>query len=603
VLSDLRAYVEHPNRQRILRRLWQGSAFAVLALFAFGTVMVATMVRGWIVALAVLTAAAWPWLLGAPASRHRAVQAVAVAPGAVLVPVTALLGVDVLWSWARLPRPSAAVGLAIAALVVCAVAYAYLRWVGKPTVPHHGLWSAAAGLAAIGLAALTGQTLIGPLWLAAAATVVATWMYLGRAAGPDIRRPLWWALLLVAVTVVAAPLLAESIQGGRTSPILLVTGASLFAVAGLNGAWLRRGSAARKEARLVLVFGVALPLLMWVVVHVTSTAPDEPHEVPLPAVASAGPLPHAAVDHRPILLFDANERFRTPLDVDRMLASGDVRLCPQGNGLLADCRNIERPADLRNGFGNLRFDTQTIQDDDLPTTIYARTVPDRLNTGWTDIDYWWYLPDNPANTAKGAMCGAGFVIPEITCFDHQSDWEGVTVVVDHDVKPVAVHYAAHKNVIAVPWKTLETAVKRAPLARYAAGRDVTNRPLVFVALGTHAAYPLPCRASPCDAHSVLEDNSHDGGHEWPEDHPCAAGGCVSPFPVTGDGGVASWNAFDGYWGSAACVAKVYCARSNAPRAPGRQNRYKCPWRYDLVVVAGDLRHPRPVKPPPPKCAA
>ena len=26
------------------------------------------------------------------------------------------------------------------------------------------------------------------------------------------------------------------------------------------------------------------------------------------------------------------------------------------------------------------------------------------------LDYWWYLPDNPANTAQGAMCGAGLVI-------------------------------------------------------------------------------------------------------------------------------------------------------------------------------------------------
>jgi hypothetical protein len=29
-----------------------------------------------------------------------------------------------------------------------------------------------------------------------------------------------------------------------------------------------------------------------------------------------------------------------------------------------------------------------------------------------------------------AFCGAGLVIPGITCHDHQSDWEGLTVVVD-----------------------------------------------------------------------------------------------------------------------------------------------------------------------------
>jgi hypothetical protein len=46
---------------------------------------------------------------------------------------------------------------------------------------------------------------------------------------------------------------------------------------------------------------------------------------------------------------------------------------------------------------------------------------------------------------------------------------------------------------------------------------------------------------------------------------------------------------------AGCVAKVYCARSNAPGAPGTQGRYKRPWCYDFEVTT-DLRRPRPAKP-------
>jgi hypothetical protein len=261
---------------------------------------------------------------------------------------------------------------------------------------------------------------------------------------------------------------------------------------------------------------------------------------------------------------------------------------------------VNGASDLRNGFGNLRFDTQQIADDGLPTTIYAHLVPDRSHSGWTDVDYWWYLPDNPANTAQGAMCGAGLVIPEITCFDHQSDWEGVTVVVDEQNKPVAVHYAAHNHVIDVPWSTLQAAMAGKTLRSYAAGRDVVDRPLVFVARGTHAAYPLPCRSSTCNGDSVFEDNRHDGAHAWPE-APCSAEGCVSAFPRAARGtGTANWNAFDGHWGSAVCFAKVYCARSNAPKAPGRQGRYKRPWCYDFATGA-DLRRPRPVRALPPGC--
>jgi hypothetical protein len=320
-------------------------------------------------------------------------------------------------------------------------------------------------------------------------------------------------------------------------------------------------------------------------------------EQPAAIAAAVAParLPQAAVDHRPILLFDSGERFRTPLDVDAMLRTGDVQLCPEGDGLLAHCATIGRPSDLRNHVGNLRFDTQQINDAGLPTTIYAHAVSDEVHPGWTDIDYWWYLPDNPADTAQGAMCGAGLVIPEITCFDHQSDWEGATVVVSADGQPMAVHYAAHSDVIEVPWAVLQAAMKTRELAPFAKRLDVANHPLVFVARGTHAAYPTPCFTDNCPGNSVLEDNTHNGEHTWPED-PCSNAGCVTGFPVTADGAPASWNAFDGYWGSAICIAgDIYCARSHAPKAPGNQGRFKRPWCFNYAVVR-DIHQPAPQTP-------
>jgi hypothetical protein len=336
-------------------------------------------------------------------------------------------------------------------------------------------------------------------------------------------------------------------------------------------------------------------VIIVVTLDATDNAPAAPKPSPVPASVGPAPLPRAAVDHRPTLLFDSGERFRTPLDVDAMLRTGDVQLCPQGNGLLAHCNAIHGAADLQNNFGNLRFDTQQIADAGIPTTIYAHAVADHLHTGWIDIDYWWYLPDNPANTAQGAMCGAGLVIPEITCFDHQSDWEGVTVVVTQSGQPMAVHFAAHSDVVDVPWATLQAAYKTSELSPFAEGRDTADHPLVFVARGSHAAYPTPCAQSDCPGNSVLQDNSHDGDRPWP-DVPCSNAACVTGFPVAADGTAASWNAFDGYWGSAVCIAGIYCARSNAPRAPGRQGRYRKPWCTDYVV-RNDIHNPVPFTPP------
>lgn len=598
-LERLRGALARPHARRAQYLALRAGALAVLAAFAFGVVMFATLVVWWIPLLALALLAGWPLLgnIGDLAGRSRIAHVAATAPTAIAVPVLALLGVDVVWSSAGLPRPSPALGLVFAGIVVSAVAYAYLWWVGKTPPSHHERWAGWAAASAVLLALLTAGHVPLKLIVTAVAIGIAVWVYLLRTAGPDVRHPLWWSLLLVGTFVVALPLFVEALQGGRVSVVLLIAGAVVLAIAALNAFWIGgHDRHAIRFAGLGVVLVVAVAIV--VVEHITGTAPAAPSPTPVPVQAGTAQLPAAAVDHRPILLFDSDERFRTPLDVDAMLRTGDVQLCPQGKGLLAHCDTINQPSDLRNHVGNMRFDTQQIADARLPTTIYAHAVPDRVHPGWTDIDYWWYLPDNPANTAQGAMCGAGLVIPEITCFDHQSDWEGVTLVVAGGT-PQEVHFAAHSDVINVPWSTLQAAYRTHALAPFIKGRDTANHPLIFIALGSHAAYPTPCFTSNCPGNSVLEDNTYNGAHAWP-DGPCSAPGCVAGFPVTANGADASWNAFDGYWGSAVCIAGgIYCARSNAPRAPGRQGRYRKPWCTDYVV-RGDIRDP--VKFVPPACA-
>jgi hypothetical protein len=592
----------HPRVQPVLRVAGIAAGVAIVAVFSLGVVMLATMLKWCYVALGVVVLSVLPVAV----DRWRVARVLAVGAVAVAVAVMGLLGVDVIWAFLRFDRPVPELGLAMAAVVVTGVTYAYLRWVGKPPPPHHGRWALFTAASGLGLAWITRMHAPELRLVAVAGAVgLATRIYLRRTAGTDIKRPLLWALLLAVIALIAAPLVAQAFKSHhhRVYVVLLIAGAAAAAVAGINGLWRPGGSKERRRARwafgTIFAIGLGVPLLALAFVAVVPR--DKPRvERILPAAAAPAPLPQRVLDHRPILLFDSGEEFRTPLDVDEMLESHLVELCPKGTGLLTGCRRVDAATDLRGRFGNLRFDTQQIEDEHFATTIYAHEVPDKLDPGWIDVDYWWYLPDNPARTAQGALCGAGFVIPEITCFDHQSDWEGATVVLGADDEPVAVRYATHEHVINVPWPTLQTALKGKALRPYAAGRDVANHPLVFVARGTHAGYPAPCRSSVCDTDKATEDNSHDGRYEWPEKE-CRAAGCVTPFPRSAAGGDASWNAFDGQWGSAECIVKVvYCSVTEAPSSPGQQHRYTKPWCYDLAV-GRDLSMPHPVPARAPEC--
>ena len=270
----------------------------------------------------------------------------------------------------------------------------------------------------------------------------------------------------------------------------------------------------------------------------------------------------AAIDHRPLLLFDRDEPFDRPLDVDGLLATGLVELCPGGEGLLADCRTVHGAGDLRNEFGNLRFDTKAVAGADVATRVYVHAV---TRADRTYLDYWWYLPDNPARSARGAMCGAGLVIPEITCFDHQSDWEGVTVVLDTaSGEPVGVHYAAHDRVVDVPW-----GCSRPRGARRAtpAGRRRGRHPLVFVARGTHAAYPVACDEPPCAAKGTLfDDNAHAAARRGRANTDCA-GPCVGALPTRGRPRRRRAGTGSTAPGGRPCASRGCTARARPRRAP------------------------------------
>ncbi len=306
-----------------------------------------------------------------------------------------------------------------------------------------------------------------------------------------------------------------------------------------------------------------------------------------------------AARHRPALFFDGDEPYPSPLNVDRLLASGRMKLCEQGQAVGRICSAVHRSADLHNGASHLAFEPDELAEVRDQSTIYVnvtRSGNDRPNAIY--LDYWWYFPHNPAGAAGGALCGAGFVIAGVTCFDHQSDWEGVTVVLDGDSPsgpPTAVSYAQHSGVTRYTWRALQRLWDRGDLKAFGRRIDTGLRPLVFIARGTHASYPTICRQDKCRVGDLpIKENRHDGGDPWPRDEraDCPTV-CLEALPARRGGAVpALWNAFDGGWGTTECVLEAICTSSNPPVSPAFQGRYRHPWCADDAIGFFDGRFTR-----------
>jgi hypothetical protein len=360
-----------------------------------------------------------------------------------------------------------------------------------------------------------------------------------------------------------------------------------------------------------------------------------------------------ALHYRPVLLFDSHEEVPRPLSVNWLFEKRLVSLCKDG-GAKTDCTVVDASSKLTSGGTHLELSLpvrealQGLASRDasdagvvgkeailalpsLPqraagsaptgaqelvgpitpgqlrggadTAIYVHPVADeRDGHQLLYLDYWWYLSDNPSGVGGGALCGAGMVIPGITCENHVSDWEGMTVVVDRtSAHPFikSVHYAEHKDVVAYEWKQLlqfwegrsarRTAARRAAapvpgFARELAERD--ERPLAFIASGTHATYAQPCLRQCRQISADVGEGEHDGRLPWIGDFTatCGTGSCLQLLP-TYEGGAhpALWNAFAGTWGKRECALTYYCDQTTPPPAPGQQGRYERPARCTRSV--------------------
>ena len=91
-----------------------------------------------------------------------------------------------------------------------------------------------------------------------------------------------------------------------------------------------------------------------------------------------------------------------------------------------ECVAVKRGADLENGGTNLelRLPRGRALEEAGPRCASHPVPVESEDASTLFLDYWWYLPDNPTGSGGGAFCGPGLVIPGISCFDHESDWEG-----------------------------------------------------------------------------------------------------------------------------------------------------------------------------------
>ncbi len=292
-----------------------------------------------------------------------------------------------------------------------------------------------------------------------------------------------------------------------------------------------------------------------------------------------------AYAYRPMLLFDKSELYDWPVDVGSAFTEGAVQMCKHGQ-IADECEAVKNGADLDQSFAYLKFDPTRFGPTDReerPQAIgsaYYYHVAHRPSDPHIYIDYWWYMPYNPSLT--GWMCSPGFSVVDFDCFDHESDWEGITVKVGKvGEPPPAVFYAQHNHVIRQTWGELRRGWKQLKQDAMVEAEGA-HHPLVFVARASHASYPYPCSSDLfCfESNGLLPEGHYAGESAWSgdEDETCAAA-CLKPLPITREGGPASWNAFSGPWGTQTCIVNgTFCDRGEAPHSPAFQPRYENPGR-------------------------
>jgi hypothetical protein len=325
------------------------------------------------------------------------------------------------------------------------------------------------------------------------------------------------------------------------------------------------------------------------------------------SVSACSGIAHAAAeDFMPVLRFDSSERWR-PLNVIDFANEGDHLLCygtsvvPTGAPPPAvncvdfgiDPSTQQMAAGMVRG-GNTwlyingkhpgtdaesyhspnsgcRTDVLLDCDSGTASKIYYHT----LQHGAYDYhDFWWFYRFN-----------AGGVGPfDDASYDHQGDWEGMTVAVSQSdaTRFDYVAFAQHAGV----YRYLRDVLRCDAGGTGTCGDDSTpvgKRVWVYVANGTHASYPEPCEKNPgislfppqinteyCKQSAMIvgsiarPENHFDGAAPWGKNADAAAAAEMPPFQLDGTGPDALplyWPHWEGRWGNNDASGMCYDTQS------------------------------------------
>jgi Vacuolar protein sorting-associated protein 62 len=295
-----------------------------------------------------------------------------------------------------------------------------------------------------------------------------------------------------------------------------------------------------------------------------------------------------AARFRPWLEFDSHEPWR-PLNVEYLFDEGTQRFCTR-EARRSSCVPIRDAA----GFNALTASTHA------GAATYVDIAGDRSSayhgparcrplldcnagkeaaiyyhvTESNDrfyIDFWWFLRFNHfSRSLPGLSCRSELARTQGVCDEHEGDWEGVTVVTrPDDQKHIDyVVYAAHKGTF-----------------RYTASQltlQSGTRPVVYLAEGSHAAYPAKCVGSCHQPPELaaqglvdLPEGEYDGKGGWGRNAdscaPNKSGSCLQSLTSQ------AWTFWAGQWGAGCPSACGGAIDPNSPRSPGVQARYETPW--------------------------